>query len=181
VQDALDWTAAHLWSLGATELAVAGDSAGGNLAAAVCIRARDAGGPPVRQQILIYPALDGTGSSPSTADQGASLSRQDIVDSYRHYRGDRPPEDPEVRPLLAADHSRLPEALVLVADHDILWDEGRRYAEALEAAGVPARTIEYPGTDHAFLSVPALFRRATRAATADVLAALRGRPGATAP
>lgn len=173
VQDALAWLTAHLADLGATGLAVAGDSAGGNLAAAVCIRARDDGHPMIRQQILIYPALDATHSSPSTADRGASLSGEDIISSYRNYAGDHPVDDPEISPLLGSSHAGLPPMLVLTADHDILRDEGRRYAEMLAAAGVHAQTIEYSATDHAFLSLPILFRKATSAATADVLAALR--------
>ena len=172
VQDALRWLEAHLESLGAERIAVAGDSAGGNLAAAVCIRSRDEGGPAVAQQILIYPALDATHSSPSTADTGASLSSADIVTSFGHYRGARPADDPEISPLLAADLSRLPDALVLIADHDILRDEGRRYAEALTAAGIAARTVEYPGTDHAFLSLPLVFTAASQAAVDEVLATL---------
>jgi acetyl esterase len=178
VQDALVWLERHLTDLGATEIAVVGDSAGGNLAAAVCARARDAGCPAIRQQILIYPALDATHSSASTADQGASLSSDDIVVSFHNYAGDHPSDDPEISPLLAADQAGLPATLVLTADHDILRDEGRRYAEALAAAGTPAVTIEYPATDHAFLSLPILFKAATATAIADVLAALE-LPGPT--
>lgn len=176
VEDALSWLAEQREAYGTETIAVAGDSAGGNLAAAVCIRARDAGGPAVRRQVLIYPALDRTHSSPSTADTGASLRQEDIEISYRNYAPDRPVDDPEVSPLLAPDLSGLPEALVLTADHDILRDEGRRYAEALVAAGVPARTIEYPASDHAFLSLPVLFKQVVLVATEDVLAALRTTP-----
>lgn len=125
VQDALVWLDQHLADLGAMRIAVAGDSAGGNLAAAVCVRARDRGEPAIQQQVLIYPALDATHSSASTADRGASLDGDDIVSSFRNDAGDHPADDPEISPLLAANFGGLPSALVLTADHDILRDEGR--------------------------------------------------------
>ena len=173
VSDALAWLAAHLDEFGATEIAVAGDSAGGNLAAGAVIRAVRDGGPAIRNQILIYPALDATLSAPSMSDDAVGLGRADIEASYANYLGGQDRTIPEVSPLLASAKAGLPETLVLTADHDLLRDEGRLYAESLAAAGVPARAVEYPGADHGFLSVPSLSKDASLAAMAEVLGALR--------
>ena len=172
VTDALSWLAQNLGELGATEIAVAGDSAGGNLAAGAVIRAVHDGGPSIRTQILIYPGLDGTFSSPSLSDDAPGLSLADIRLSYSNYLGGQDGTIPEVSPLLMPDLTGLPETLVITADHDLLRDEGRLFAERLAAAGVAARSIQYPGVDHGFLSVPALAREAALAATDEVLRAL---------
>lgn len=173
VSDALAWLADNLAELGATDIAVAGDSAGGNLAAGAVIRATRDGGPSIRNQILIYPGLDATSSSPSMSDKAGGLTRADIDASWANYLGAQDPENPEVSPLLASSKAGLPDTLIITADHDVLRDDGRLYAQSLEDAGVTARWVEYPGVDHGFLSVPALAKRASLAATDEVLAALR--------
>ena len=172
VTDALNWLSAHLDEFGATQIAIGGDSAGGNLAAAACIRAVRGDGPKLQSQILIYPALDGTASSPSTRDRASGLSFADLTASFDNYRGEQDAAHPEVSPFLAVDKAGLPYTLVITADHDILRDEGRLYAEALQSAGVEARHIEYPGVDHGFLSVPAMAKEATLSALDEVLRTL---------
>jgi acetyl esterase len=172
VTDALDWLAEHRGEFGAAQVAIAGDSAGGNLAAAAAVRATRAG-LRLQSQILIYPALDATESSPSMRDQPGGLTRADIAASYENYCGAHDRRDPDISPLLAADKTGLPPALVIGADHDLLRDDARLYAEALTAAGVPARGIEYPGADHGFLSFPSLAASAARSTIDETLRILR--------
>ena len=146
----LGW-AAERWA-GET-LAVAGDSAGGALAAGVAIAARDAGGPPLAAQLLVYPAIDPTLAQPSVTrnGEGYMLERQDMVWYYGHYLpepGMR--EDPAVNLLVREDLAGLPPAVIAVAEFDPLHDEGVRYAERLRAAGVPTTLVEGPGLIHGF-------------------------------
>jgi acetyl esterase len=81
----------------------------------------------------------------------------------RHYLGDADPRDLRASPLLAGDHGRLPPALIQVAEHDPLRDDGARYAAALRAAGVPVRFTEYVGMPHGYLNFPGLCRGAPQA------------------
>ncbi|MBB3082890.1 alpha/beta hydrolase [Geodermatophilus sabuli] len=146
-------------------LAVMGDSAGGNLTAVVTLMARDRAGPAITHQALLYPATDLTFASPSVAENAEApvLTRRDM-DAFRaHYLGGQDPTDPYVSPLLAADHSGLPPALVQVAEHDPIRDDGLRYAAALRAAGVPVRTTTYVGMPHGYLAFPKLCRSAPQA------------------
>ena len=166
---ALEWCAEHAAELGAdpSRTAVMGDSAGGNLAAVVCLLARDRSGPPIAQQSLIYPATDLTMSGPSVkvnVDKPV-LSVAEMETFRRHYLGDRrdAERDPLASPLLATDHSGLPPALIQVAEHDPLRDDGLRYAQVLRAAGVPVRSTEYVGMPHGFMSFPGLARSAPQA------------------
>jgi acetyl esterase len=157
--DAVLWAAATASELGADadRLMVMGDSAGGNLAAAVCLMARDQDGPAIHRQILIYPAVDGTLSAPSHQlyTDAPLLSRVGI-----HYFRDqylRSPQDIQeayFSPLLATDLSQLPPAFILTAEYDPLRDEGEQFAQRLAAAGVPVRYQDYPGMVHAFMSFP---------------------------
>ena len=137
-------------------ITVVGDSAGGNLAAALCLLARERGGPHIAHQTLIYPTLDATLSSPSMALEHTGLSRTDFGKIVRYYIGDRDPRDGLVSPIHAADHRNLPPAFIVTADHDLLRDDGVRYAKCLEAAGVAVRYINYPNMPHGFLSQPKL-------------------------
>ncbi|HEU5143916.1 MAG TPA: alpha/beta hydrolase [Dermatophilaceae bacterium] len=160
--DAVRWVSAHADSLAAdlTSLGLAGDSAGGNLAAVVAQVLRDAGGPPVGYQCLLYPGTDATMSMPSvrTHADAPILTRADMDTFVGYYLGggtdSLPASDPLVSPLLAADHRGLPPALIQTADLDPLRDEGLAYAEKLEAAGVPVRVTNYPRTPHGFHSFP---------------------------
>ncbi|MGK5683145.1 alpha/beta hydrolase [Actinoplanes sp. URMC 104] len=158
----------------AGRLAVIGDSAGGNLAAVTALMARDRSGPALAFQGLIYPATDLTGSSPSLAENaGAPILTQADTVAYRdHYLGDADARDPYASPLFAPDHSGLPRALVQVAEHDPIRDDGLRYAAALRAVGVPVRVTTYVGMPHGFLAFPRLCRSAPQA-LAELTAELR--------
>jgi acetyl esterase/lipase len=159
--------AARAADLGAdpNRLAVMGDSAGGNLAAVVTLMARDRSGPPIAFQALLYPATDLTWGSPSVEENAEApiLTKRDMEAFRAHYLGEQDPRDPSVSPLLADDHSGLPPALVQVAEHDPIRDDGLRYAGALAAAGVPVRTTTYVGMPHGYLAFPKLCRSAPQA------------------
>ncbi|WP_239110571.1 alpha/beta hydrolase [Phycicoccus sonneratiae] len=156
--DATTWVAANGDVLRAdtSRMAVAGDSAGGNLAAVVAQVMRDAGMPNLRHQALVYPATDLTMASPSLDEhaRGAILDRR-AVDAFRdHYLSPgADPRDPLVSPLWGSLEG-LPPALVQTADLDPIRDDGIRYAEALEAAGVRTRLTNYPRVPHGFASFP---------------------------
>ncbi|MGH9017092.1 MAG: alpha/beta hydrolase [Acidimicrobiales bacterium] len=155
---AVVWAAAHAGEIGADpgRLAVAGDSAGGNLAAAVCLRARR-GGPAICAQALVYPAVDFTTARPSMVanGQGYLLTADAVAWFSDQYMGDADRSDPEASPLLA-DLAGLPPAVVATAEFDPLHDEGTDYAAALGAAGVPVRHLDFPGLVHGFLALGVL-------------------------
>jgi acetyl esterase len=177
--EALVWIADNLAEGGAA--IVAGDSAGGNLAAVAALRARDEGGPEVALQVLVYPVVDhdfATGSYEQYADAGLILNRAEMVWFWDHYApsiADR--SHPHASPLRAADHSGLPPAYVLIAEHDPLRDEGLAYAAKLEAAGVPVTVRRYDDQIHAFFGMVNLMDSAN-AAVAEVGAAIRVAAGA---
>jgi acetyl esterase len=138
-----------------SRLAVAGDSAGGNLAAVVAQLARDGGGPPLRFQLLIYPATDARMQTASITENGEGyfLTRADMTWFYGHYGA--PPEDPRVSPLLRDDLTGLPPAMVITAQYDPLLDEGDAYAARLRDAGVAVTHLPCPGMIHGFFGMPA--------------------------
>jgi acetyl esterase/lipase len=148
-----------------TRVAVMGDSAGGNLSAVVSLMARSRGGPTIRFQGLLYPAVDLTLSSPSLEENAHApiLTRDDCVAFRDHYLGGQDPRHPYASPLFADDLSGLPATLVQVAEHDPIRDDGLRYAEALRAAGIPIRTTQYVGMPHGYLSFPRVCRSAPQA------------------
>jgi len=170
---ATSWMAAHATELGAdpARLGVAGDSAGGNLAAAVTLRARTRGRPTIAAQALVYPAVDFTEVRPSLLSNGEGyLLTADAVRWFSaQYLGDHDPADPLASPLLA-DHAGLPPAVVATAEFDPLRDEGRAYAEALSEAGVGVRLLDFPGLVHGFMGLGALSPASARA-TDEVWAA----------
>lgn len=126
-------------------LVVAGDSAGGNLAAALCLGLRDEGQPLPNAQVLIYPGLGGPADLPSRQDcmDAPLLSSADTHYYLALYLQGTEQPSPYAMPLLAADLSGLPKAFIAVAQFDPLRDDGMRYAERLQAAGVA--TQFYPG------------------------------------
>jgi acetyl esterase len=160
--DAVRWAAASGDRLGwrPTRLGIAGDSAGGNLAAVVTHVLRDEGGADLRHQALLYPAVDASMSLPSVSEHALApiLTRADMEVFLDHYVGTEPEAldrlDPRISPLHADDHSRLPPALVVTADLDPLRDEGIAYARLLEQAGVEVRHVHQLRAPHGFLSFP---------------------------
>jgi acetyl esterase/lipase len=157
------WAADNAAALGAGgPIGVMGESAGGNLAAVMCLLARDRGGPPISHQVLLYPATDMTAAHPATATT-AFLPAAEMRAYCGYYLAGSDPRDPRVSPLLAEDHGKLPPALIQAGEHDPLRDDGVRYAAALRAAGVPVRLTEYVGMPHGFLSFPGLCRIAPQA------------------
>ena len=152
------WLAENASELGVDgeRLAVAGDSAGGNLAAVVSLMARDRGGPRISYQVLIYPAVDVGGDYPSWEEnaEGYFLTTRAMRWFYEHYIQDEShAKDPLASPLLAEDHSRLPPAIVITAGYDPLRDEGEAYAEKLEEAGVEVKVSRNAGMIHGFASM----------------------------
>lgn len=169
---ALTWARDHAAELGAdpVRIGVMGDSAGGNLAAVLCLLAKERGGPQICHQALLYPAVDGRMSSRSyeTCKDGAILSAADMRIFYQHYlEPGMDPLDWRISPLHAKDHSGLPPALIAVAGRDPLHDEGVLYAEKLAQAGVPVILKEYLEMPHGFASSPYMSRD-TRAAFAAI-------------
>lgn len=137
-------------------LILAGDSAGGNLAAVVARKASAGGGPQLLKQVLIYPVTQPDIGTPGYLDpenQGL-LSREDMLYFWSHYVPDLARrEEPDASPLLADDLCGLPPAVVLIAEHDVLSDEGAAYAERLQAAGVPVILRKFDGQIHGFFSI----------------------------
>lgn len=159
----------------ARRVAVGGDSAGGNLAAVVALHARDAGGPRLAFQLLVYPATDQRLATPSHERnaRGYLLEREGIEFFRRCYLPDaKTYTDWRASPLLARNHAGLPAALVITAGYDPLLDEGRAYAERLEAAGVEVAYREYPDMVHGFVLFGGVVDTAN-AAVAECCAALR--------
>jgi acetyl esterase len=155
---ALDWAHENVGRLagpGAPVL-VGGDSAGGNLAAVACLRARDQGGRAVAQQILVCPVVDARFDRPSYLDRESqlALTREGMRWFWDHYAPDAGARlSPGASPLRARDLSGLPPAIVLTAEHDVLRDEGEEYAAALVAAGVPVVFERFAGQIHTFLTL----------------------------
>jgi acetyl esterase len=173
---ALRWVADHADEIGADpgRIAVGGDSAGGNLAAAVALRAR-AGGPPLAGQLLIYPNTDQLADDESmrAADDPFLFNRHSVAWYRRHYLAD--PGDaasPLASPLRAQSLAGLPPALVITAEYDPLRDQGEAYARRLADDGVPVELSRYPGMAHGFFTMIGTVD-ASRAANAQAASRLR--------
>ena len=160
------WVASHAGALGAdgSKIVLVGDSAGGNLATVTAARCRDEHGPPIRHQVLVYPV--------TTCDldlgfdmqyDGVVLERDELLWHQHNYlsRQDQR-RNPLVSPLLA-DLAGLPAATIVLAQCDPIAVQGRRYADALAAAGVEVTVREYPGMIHGFLGLDDLFGQAAEA------------------
>lgn len=160
-----DWLSRHGDRIGGdvSHLAVMGDSAGANLAAAACLLARTNGYPVIERQVLIYPTLDATLTSPRMSQTTDTLRRRDCDLFYGYYAGAANRGDELISPLLSRDLRGLPPALIIAADHDIFRDDGLLYAERLRAAAVPVRLTNYLGMPHGFLSMPRLCAAAPQA------------------
>jgi acetyl esterase len=156
---ALKWVHANAKELGAdpNRIGVHGDSAGANLAAVVALMARDAGGPRLRLQSLVYPVADYglVGDSYDKYAQGYGLlTRESMVWFRNHYlRSPRDAEDWRASPINAPSLGNVAPAVVITAECDVLHDDGERYTEALHRAGVPVEYKEYPGMIHGFFGM----------------------------
>jgi acetyl esterase/lipase len=175
---ATQWVATHGEELGADpkRLAVAGDSAGGNLAAVIAQVARDSGGPPIAFQLLWYPATTWDTSLVSfTENADAPILAIDAVAElsrwYAHGTDLRNPPSTLV-PARAEDLAGLPLAYIAVAGHDPLRDDGLRYGELLAAAGVPVEVHNATGLVHGYIGYAGIVPAATEAVDRG-LAALR--------
>jgi acetyl esterase len=145
--------AADLLAIG-RGLTVVGSSSGGNLAAAVALRARDQGGPPITLQVLLYPALDVSMNSPSFRElrRGYLLEADQMAWFWRQYLGDGPTQPHEwASPLQATSLTGLPRAVVVTAELDPLRDEGESYADRLRESGVEVSLERYEGQIHGFI------------------------------
>ncbi|MDG2304384.1 MAG: alpha/beta hydrolase [Candidatus Binatia bacterium] len=158
---ALNWMHANAAGLGGDpeRIAIGGSSAGGNLAAALALRARDEDGPEVSFQYLLVPATDlsGTTDWASFDEAGEEYVLKvsgiaTMIDAYVPDAGQR--SSAYISPLLAQDHRGLPPALIVTAQYDPLRDQGAAYAEKLRAAGVPVQYHEEPNSIHGFLGSP---------------------------
>jgi acetyl esterase/lipase len=155
---ALLWASERIGELAGepVPLIVAGDSAGGNLAAIMAQRAKAAGGPAIALQVLVYPVTDCDLETTSCRDPANQLllSRDSMVWFWDHYAPD--PEaraHPDASPLRQVDLRNLPPAVVLTAEHDPLRDEGELYATRLVQAGVPVRHQRCAGQMHGFFTM----------------------------
>lgn len=185
---ATKWVAEHGSELGgdSSRLAVGGDSAGGNLAAAVSLLARERGGPKIAYQLLIYPVTDSPCDTASHKEMGTGygLTQDGMVYFWELYLSD--PADatnPLCAVLRAEDLAGLPPALVITAEYDPLRDEGDAYAEKLKAAGVPVEHVAYPGQIHGFFAPGTMMEtgnKAVAAAARSLGAALAASPVASA-
>ncbi|HUB85012.1 MAG TPA: alpha/beta hydrolase [Rhizomicrobium sp.] len=159
------------FGINAGQLAVGGDSAGGNLAAVVAQLAKQNGGPSLKFQLLVYPVTQ-LGSSVDTKSmrengKGYFLEKETMDWFTRCYAPDpKHRDDPRLSPLLNKDLSGLPPAYVITAGFDPLKDEGRDYADALDGAGVPVTYVNYPGMIHGFFSFRGLIPKAREAVSA---------------
>jgi len=165
---ALRWIESNAASLGvdANRLAVGGDSAGATLAAATSQLARDAGGPVLAFQALLFPAtqIDAETNSRRELANDVFLDARTIAWFFGHYFGPGGNRaDPRASPLLAENLAGLPPAYVMVGGYDPLHDEGVAYAEKLRAAGLKVVVDEYPDLTHDFIYLQAVLPQATAA------------------
>ena len=184
---ALEWVGNHLPDIAGQEvpLIVAGESAGGNLAAVMAIRARDRSGPHIALQVLIYPATDADFDRPSYSDPENQLmvTRDAVIWCWDHYLPDSSRRtEPDASPLHTENLSGLPPAVILTAEHDVLRDEGEAYAARLQEANVPTELQRYIGQMHGFFTLLMLpgselgFQQIVRAVKASIVKARKAQP-----
>jgi acetyl esterase/lipase len=178
---ALQWVAEHAEELGGdpTRIAVAGDSAGGNLSAVMALRARDAGGPSLVFQLLWYPVAVGDLSAPSFVENAdAPILNADVMTAFLTWyvpgldTSDAAALPIDLAPANASTLAGLPPAFIGTAEHDPLRDDGGKYAQLLSAAGVPVELSNEPTMVHGYVSLAMASPAATEAANRG-LAALR--------
>ncbi len=166
--DATVWAAQHAAQINGdpSRIAVGGDSAGSNLAAAVSLMARDRGGPALTFQLLVYPVTERNFTTVSYQQnaEGYLLSRAGMEWYWDHYLDDAAQAlNPYAAPLQAKDFSNLPAALVITAEFDPLCDEGEAYAQRLQAAGVATTCSRYDGMIHGFFGMSAVLDKGKQA------------------
>jgi acetyl esterase len=181
--DALVWVASADGVANGRPIVVAGDSAGGNLALVTALRARDAGGPPLAMQLLVYPVADSDLDRKSYHEYDGDefiVNRGDMVWFWNHYAPDPAVRvNPYASPLRAGDLTGLPPAYVITAEHDPLRDEGFECAERLRAARVPVEHRHFGSQIHGFFTFVNLLDDADRA-VADAGQAIRAAVDASA-
>ncbi|MFN4354275.1 alpha/beta hydrolase [Parvibaculum sp.] len=156
---ATKWVEANASEIGIdpNRIAVAGDSAGGNLAAAVSLRSKAEKGPHIAFQLLIYPVTDAPRTTQSYKDfaAGHMLEAEGMDWFWNHYvlSAGTDPKHPYAAPLHAESLTGLPPAYVVTAGFDVLRDEGKAYAEALKKAGVAVEYVNYEGMIHGFFNM----------------------------
>ena len=166
---ATKWSAEHTSELNADagRVVIAGDSAGGNMAAVTALMIRDRGGPVLRGQLMIYPVTDYFNSGhPSYKDnsEGYGLTAAGMRWFWGHYlNSESEGDNPYVSPLRATDLRGLPAALIITAEYDVLRDEGESYGERLLEAGVPTSVSRYEGMNHGFFSMYGIVDKAKQA------------------
>jgi acetyl esterase len=158
---ALRWTVAHASELGGdpARVAIGGDSAGGNLAAVCALLARDAGGPELALQVLIYPVVDCdfTTASYVANAEGFLLQKEEMEWFFDCYAGAHDRTDWHISPMRAPDLQGVAPAVVITAEYDPLCAEGEAYAARLRAAGVPVEERRYDGLIHGFFGLAVAF------------------------
>jgi len=173
---ALEWVASPEGLAAGRPIVVAGDSAGGNLALVTALRARDAGGPALAMQLLVYPVADSDLDRKSYHEYDGDefiVNRGDMVWFWNHYAPDPAVRlNPYASPLRAGDLTELPPAYVITAEHDPLRDEGFECAERLRAARVPVEHRHFGSQIHGFFTFVNLLDDADRA-VADAGEAIR--------
>jgi acetyl esterase len=167
---ATKWVVAHAAELGvdASKLAVGGDSAGGNLAAVVALQARDAGGPKIALQVLLYPVTDVGAETQSYRDlaDGYMLTREGMRWFIAHYLAKpQDADDWRASPIRAKSFAGVAPALIITAGYDPLRDEGDAYAQKLRAAGVSVDHLSFGGMIHGFIPMGKLIETGNRAVT----------------
>jgi len=154
----LEWTAKNIEQIAGKRvpIIVAGDSAGGNLAAVVVRQARDHAGPTIHLQALIYPVTDANFETPSyhEPENQLLLTRDSMLWFWDHYVPNTQDRlHPDASPLRATDLSELPPAIVITSEHDPLRDEGEAYAARLSDAGVAVKSRRFEGQMHGFFTM----------------------------
>jgi acetyl esterase len=150
------WALGHADRFGVSpdKVAIAGESAGGNLAAAVALRLRDAGDAAIAGQALMYPGVSGSVRHPSDDEFDGLILNQKAKDVFwsAYTAGQNLDDDPYASPLFADSLSGLPPALVVLGGCDMLRDEGRAYASRLRNEGVVVEEVCYSGQPHGFIN-----------------------------
>lgn len=167
--EAWQWLTKNARSIGADsrKLAIAGESAGGNLAAVTCLIARTQGIQTPIHQLLVYPVTDVANgvNSPSAREHASAkpLNRAMLSWFYDHYVQDEDPRHPTISPMFAKSHADLPPATIILAEIDPLRTDGEMYARKLKDAGVPTKLKTYEGVTHEFFGLAGLVDEATEA------------------